>query len=116
MLNGKRPSATTWRGSTVCTDKIEARFYDPGGNQISTSADERFVGPKETAVDFSGVALIPNAAPIAPGSYKVALYSDDRLLTEQRFDVTPDLKARAATIRRRPMPLRRPPRKSRSAG
>jgi len=77
-------------------DKIEARFYDPGGNQIATSADERFVGPKETAVDFSGVALIPNAAPIAPGSYKVALYSDDRLLTEQRFDVAPDLKARAA--------------------
>jgi serine/threonine protein kinase len=77
-------------------DKIEARFYDPGGNQIATSADERFVGPKETAVDFSGVALIPNAAPIAPGSYKVALYADDRLLTEQRFDVAPDLKARAA--------------------
>jgi len=78
------------------TDKIEARFYDPAGNQIATSADQRFVGPKETAVDFSGVALIPNAAPIAPGSYKVALYSDDRLLTEQRFDVAPDLKARAA--------------------
>jgi serine/threonine protein kinase len=77
-------------------DKIEARFYDPGGNQIATSADERFIGPKETAVDFSGVALIPNAAPIAPGSYKVALYADDRLLTEQRFDVAPDLKARAA--------------------
>jgi serine/threonine protein kinase len=78
------------------TDKIEARIFDPGGNQIATSADERFVGPKETAVDFSGVALIPSAAPIAPGSYKIALYSDDRLLTEQRFDVAPDLKARAA--------------------
>jgi hypothetical protein len=76
-------------------DKIEARFFDPGGNQIATSDDERFIGPKETAADFSGVALIPNAAPIAPGSYKIALYSDDQLLTEQRFDVTPDLKARA---------------------
>ncbi len=76
-------------------DKIEARFFDPGGNQIASSDDERFVGPKETAVDFSGVALIPNAAPIAPGSYKIALYSDDQMLTEQRFDVTPDLKARA---------------------
>src|SRR3984957_2549335 len=80
-------------------DKIEARFFDPGGNQIATSADHRFVGPNETAVDFSGVALIPNAAPIAPGSYKIALYSDDQLLTEQRFDVTPDLKARAEVDR-----------------
>ena len=76
-------------------DKIEARFFDPAGNQIASSDDERFVGPKETAVDFSGVALIPNAAPIVPGSYKIALYSDDQMLTEQRFDVTPDLKARA---------------------
>jgi hypothetical protein len=76
-------------------DKIEARFFDPGGNQIASSDDERFVGPKESAVDFSGVALIPNAAPIAPGSYKIALYSDDQMITEQRFDVTPDLKARA---------------------
>jgi Protein kinase domain len=75
---------------------IEARFFDPGGNQIATSPDERFVGPNETAVEFSGVALIPNAAPIAPGSYKIALYSDDQMLTEQRFDVTPDLNARAA--------------------
>jgi serine/threonine protein kinase len=77
-------------------DKVEARFFDPSGNQIASSTDERFIGPKESAVDFSGVALIPNAAPIAPGSYKIALYSDDQLLTEQRFEVTPDLKARAA--------------------
>ena len=78
------------------SDKVEARFFDPSGNQIATSPDQRFVGPNETAVDFSGVALIPNATPIAPGSYKIALYSDDRMLTEQRFDVTPDLNARAA--------------------
>jgi hypothetical protein len=77
-------------------DRVEARFFDPAGNQIATSPDERFVGPKETAVDFSGVALIPNAAPIAPGSYKIALYSDDHMLTEQRFEVTPDVRARAA--------------------
>ena len=77
-------------------DRIEARFFDPGGNQIATSPDERYVGPNETAVDFSGVALIPNAAPIEPGNYKIALYSDDRLLTEQRFEVTPDINARAA--------------------
>ncbi len=77
-------------------DNIEARFFDPSGNQIATSPDARFVGPGEKAVDFSGVALIPNATPIAPGSYKIALYSDDSILTEQRFDVTPDLNARAA--------------------
>ncbi len=81
------------------TDKIEARFFDPSGNQIAISPDERFVGPKETAVDFSGVALIPNTAPITPGSYKIALYSDDHMLTEQRFDVTPDLSARAAAVK-----------------
>jgi len=78
------------------SDKVEARFFDPSGNQIATSPDERFVGPNETSVDFSGVALIPNSTPIAPGSYKIALYSDDRRLTEQRFDVTPDVNARAA--------------------
>jgi len=78
------------------SDKVEARFFDPSGNQIATSPDERFVGPNETSVDFSGVALIPNSTPIAPGSYKIALYSDDRMLTEQRFDVTPDVNARAA--------------------
>ena len=77
-------------------DRVEARFFDPGGNQIASSPDERFVGPNETVVDFSGVALIPSAAPIAPGSYKIALYSDDHMLTEQRFDVTPDINARAA--------------------
>jgi serine/threonine protein kinase len=78
-------------------DKVEARFFDPSGNQIASSPDQRFVGPNETKVDFSGVALIPNATPIAPGSYKIALYTNDHLLTEQRFDVTPDLNARAAT-------------------
>ena len=78
------------------TDKIEARFFDPGGNQIASSPDERFVGPNEPAVEFSGVALIPNATPIAPGSYKIALYSDGQMLTEQSFEVTPDLSARAA--------------------
>ena len=78
------------------SDKVEARFFDPSGNQIATSPDERFVGPNETSVDFSGVALIPNSTPIVPGSYKIALYSDDRMLTEQRFDVTPDVNARAA--------------------
>jgi hypothetical protein len=77
-------------------DKIEARFFDPAGNQIASSPDERFVGPRDKAVAFSGVALIPNAAPIAPGNYKIALYSDGQMIAEQRFDVTPDLNARAA--------------------
>ena len=78
------------------SDTVEARFFDPSGNQIASSPNQRFVGPNESKVDFSGVALIPNATPIAPGSYKIALYSNDRVLTEQRFDVTPDLSARAA--------------------
>ncbi|MBF6558973.1 MAG: serine/threonine protein kinase [Candidatus Binataceae bacterium] len=77
-------------------DQVEARFFDPSGNQIAASPDTRYVGPNDPAADFSGVALIPNATPIVPGSYKIALYSDDRVLAEQRFDVTPDLNARAA--------------------
>lgn len=80
-------------------DRIEARFFDPSGNQIALSPDERFVGPAQKVADFSGVALIPNATPIAAGNYKIALYSDGQLLAEQRFEVTPDLKAQAAAIK-----------------
>ncbi len=80
-------------------DRVEARFFDPGGKQFTTSSDTQFVGPKQATVDFSGVALIPSTAPIAPGSYKISLYSDNRMLAEQRFTVVPDLKARAAAAK-----------------
>ena len=43
-------------------DRLEARFYDPKGVQIASSSDQRFVGPAQTMVDFSGVALIPDRA------------------------------------------------------
>ena len=79
-------------------DKIEARFFDPTGVQIASSPQSRFVGPAQTAVDFSGVALIPDTS-IAAGSYRIALYTEDNLVTEQRFTVTQDVAAIAAAER-----------------
>jgi len=78
------------------SDTIEARFYDPNNVQIALSDDQRFVGPNETVTDFSGVALLPDTTDLVPGSYRVALYSDDQLLTQQRFDVSKDMAAAAA--------------------
>jgi serine/threonine protein kinase len=75
-------------------DKIDARFYDPSGTQIAMSTVSRFIGPADTAVDFSGVALMPDFSAKPPGDYKIALFSNDQLLTEQRFSVTQDLAAR----------------------
>jgi len=80
-------------------DRVEARIFDPNGNQIASSADSRFVGPGEANASFSGVALIPNAAPIASGSYKIAFYSNDQQLGQQTFQVNPDLAARAAAAK-----------------
>src|SRR6266851_3333551 len=54
-------------------DRIEARIFDPKGVQIASSTDQRFIGPGPTAVDFSGVALMPDANNIAIGNYKIVL-------------------------------------------
>jgi hypothetical protein len=78
-------------------DQVEARVFDPKGAQIALSDDHRFVGPGQTAVDFSGVALMPDN--VATGDYKVALYSDDQLLGQQEFSVSEDLAAKAAAAR-----------------
>jgi serine/threonine protein kinase len=80
-------------------DRIEARFYDPKGIQIAASDDQRYVGPNQSAVDFSGVAMLPDAANIAIGNYKIALYSNDQLLGQQQFGVAEDLAAKAAAAR-----------------
>ena len=50
----------------------------------SVERHQRFVGPRNR--DFSGVALIPDTDK-PPGTYKVALYSDDKMLTQQSFIV-----------------------------
>ncbi len=75
-------------------DKIDARFYDPAGHQIAMSTASRFIGPADKAVDFSGVVLMPDVSTRPAGDYKVALFSNDQLLAEQRFTVTQDLAAR----------------------
>jgi serine/threonine protein kinase len=79
--------------------RIEARFYDAAGVQIASSSNQRFIGSQQTAVDFSGVALITNNGTVKPGDYRIALYSDDKLLGEQRFTVTEDLAAKTAALR-----------------
>src|SRR5579863_2770921 len=80
-------------------NRVEVHFFDPSGAQIASSTDQRFVGPGQTTVDFTGVAMIPDANAVPPGNYKIAISSDDRVLAEQQFAVTEDLAARAAAAR-----------------
>jgi serine/threonine protein kinase len=80
-------------------DRIEARIFDPKGVQVASSQDERFVAPHQSAVDFSGVAMMPDTSNIAIGNYKIALYSGDQLLGQQQFSISEDLAAKAAAAR-----------------
>ncbi len=77
-------------------EKIEARFYDPAGLQIASSDTNVFVGPAQKTADFSGVALMPTMTDKTPGTYKVALYSDDKMLTQESFIVNQDVGAKNA--------------------
>ena len=77
-------------------EKVEARFYDPSGLQIASSDTNIFVGPAQTTADFSGVALMPTMTEKPAGTYKVALYSDDKLLAQEGFLVNRDVSARNA--------------------
>jgi hypothetical protein len=76
------------------SDKVEARFFDPNGLQIASSDASRFVGPGETKIDFSGVALIPNLGDHPRGNYKVGLFSDNQMLAEQQFSVDEDVRTK----------------------
>ena len=77
-------------------EKVEARFYDPNGLQIASSDTNVFVGPAQTTADFTGVALMPTMTDKQPGTYKVALYSDDKMLSQESFIVNQDLGAKNA--------------------
>jgi serine/threonine protein kinase len=77
-------------------EKVEARFYDPNGLQIASSDTNIFVGPAQQTADFSGVALMPTMTDKPPGTYKVALYSDDKMLTQESFVVNQDVSAKNA--------------------
>ena len=77
-------------------EKVEARFYDPNGLQIASSDTNVFVGPAQKTADFSGVALMPTMTDKPPGTYKVALYSDDKMLSQESFIVNQDLGAKNA--------------------
>src|SRR5258708_14806823 len=78
--------------------KAEARFFDPNGLQIASSDTNVFVGPAQKPADFSGVALMPTMTDKPAGTYKVALYSDDKMLTQESFQVNQDLSARNAAL------------------
>jgi serine/threonine protein kinase len=77
-------------------EKVEARFYDPSGLQIASSDTNVFVGPAQTTADFTGVALMPTMTDKPAGTYKVALYSDDKMLSQESFIVNQDLGAKNA--------------------
>ncbi|HZC45714.1 MAG TPA: serine/threonine-protein kinase, partial [Candidatus Acidoferrum sp.] len=77
-------------------EKVEARFYDPNGLQIATSDTNIFVGPAQKTADFSAVALMPTMTDKPPGTYKVALFSNDKMLAQEGFIVNQDVSARNA--------------------
>jgi hypothetical protein len=77
-------------------EKVEARFFDPNGLQIASSDTHVFVGPAQKTVDFSAVALMPTMTDKPAGTYKVALYSDDKMLTQEGFVVNQDLSVKNA--------------------
>ncbi len=79
-------------------EKVEARFFDPNGLQIASSDTNAFVGPAQQTADFSGVALMPTMTDKPAGTYKVALYSDDKMLTQESFQVNQDLSAKNAAV------------------
>jgi serine/threonine protein kinase len=77
-------------------EKVEARFYDPNGLQIASSGANLFIGPAQKTADFSAVAMMPTMTDKPAGNYKVALYSDDKMLAQESFRVSQDLNARAS--------------------
>ncbi len=77
------------------SEKVEARFYDPSGNQVASSDTERMLGEHDKSVDFSAVALMPEAAAKTLGQYRVALYAGDQMLAQQNFTIAEDLAAKA---------------------
>ncbi|HEV2170263.1 MAG TPA: serine/threonine-protein kinase, partial [Candidatus Binatus sp.] len=66
-------------------EKVQARFYDPNGLQIASSDTNIYVGPAQKTADFSAVALMPTMTDKPSGTYKVALYSTDKMLAEEGF-------------------------------
>jgi serine/threonine protein kinase len=75
-------------------EKVQARFFDPNGLQIASSDTDQYVGPAQKMADFSGVALMPAMTDKPPGTYKVALYSGDKMLAQEGFQVNQDTNAR----------------------
>src|SRR5271156_531920 len=78
-------------------EKVEARFFDPNGLQIALSDTDVYVGPAQKTADFNGVALMPTMTDKPPGTYKIALYSDNnKLLAQEGFLVNQDVSAKNA--------------------
>ena len=73
------------------SEKVEARFYDPNGNQIASSDAEQMVSENDSFAVFGGVALIPDGVVKNHGQYKVGLYLGDQTLGGKNFAISEDL-------------------------
>jgi serine/threonine protein kinase len=82
-------------GLEAGSQTVSARIYGPTGVQVASSDASRFVGTDQTAVDFGGVALMPDLSAGPYGEYRVALYRGDQVLGEQNFSVQENLEAKA---------------------
>ncbi len=91
--DASRTCSRDWKGATK---KSRRAFTIPAGLQIASSDTNVFVGPAQKTADFSGVALMPTMTDKPPGTYKVALYSDDKMLTQESFIVNQDVSAKNA--------------------
>ena len=87
--------------------KIEARFYDPNGVQIASSDASLLIEPGQKNANCTGVALMPPMIDKPAGTYRVALYSGDKLLTQEGFIVNHDLSANNAASAEAPAEAKR---------
>jgi predicted Ser/Thr protein kinase len=82
-------------GLEASSQTVSARIYSPNGVQVASSDASRFIGTDQSAVDFGGVALMPDLSSGPYGQYRIALYRGDQLLGEQYFSVQENLEAKA---------------------
>ncbi len=80
-------------------DRVEARFFDPSGLPIASSAAEQVVGAETASATFHQIVMMPDFSKRQFGEYKVVLSMGDKLLGERSFQVTEDFAAEAAQRR-----------------
>ena len=66
----------------------------PRGRSGQALLCRAFAENRKVNQNFSGVALMPSMTDKPGGTYRVALYSDDKMLTQESFQVSQDLSAK----------------------